>query len=238
MLLPYDGMISCGDFACHNAASNISMDKKEYSERFDRLYSNLLGACDNFYSWKGLQNKDYQPTYNRAKYFWSAVLVALQNEWLIGLAKCFEESRYSASDKVISVYALLRHHPDADRKKETESLVKKHHPVIASISRLRDHQLAHLNAEHLAAPSVLLQKFPINYGEVEDLINDFPRLFTLLNPEPGNWYVLDNYTKEPEREARYTIEKIRFYDQKEKEHVDRYFAGDVDNPFFPPQDSA
>jgi len=213
------------------------MDKTEYKERFDRLYSNLLGACDNFYSWKGLQNKDYELIYDQAKYFWSAVLIALQNEWLLSLAKCFEDSRHSENDRVISVYSLLQHHPDPSRKGQAENLLKKHDKVIKSISRLRDHQLAHLNAGHLAAPSILLQKFPIVYGEVEDLFNDFPNLFSLLNPQPGVGYILDNYTKEPEREAKYTMEKIQYFDVKQKEHMDKFVAGEINSPFFPPKEN-
>lgn len=209
------------------------MNAKEYKDRFDRLYSNLLGACDTFYSWKGLQNKDHEPIYDQAKYFWSAILIALQNEWLLSLARCFEDSRYSERDDVISVRALLKHHPDPMRAQKVKEFLKRHEKVIVHISRLRDYQLAHLNAEHLATPGKLLQKFPIVYGEVEALLVDFPELFSLLNPDPGIGYVLDNYTKEPEREAKYTMTKIQYFDKKRKEHVDRFVSGEIDDPSFP-----
>jgi hypothetical protein len=112
------------------------MDKSEYKARFDSLYSNLLGACATFYTWKGLQDKNYEPAYGRAIYFWSATLIALQNEWLLSLAKCFEESSFSKQNKVISVYALLKHHPDSARAKQVEDFLKKHSKVIQPISRL------------------------------------------------------------------------------------------------------
>jgi hypothetical protein len=210
------------------------MDSSEYKKRFDKLRGNLLGTCDTFYSWKSLQNEDYQPIYDRAKYFWGAVLFALQNEWLLSLAKCFENSKHSKRGEVISVYALLKHHPDPARREQGENLLERHSKVIDSISRLRNHQLAHLNAKHLADPSLLLKKFPINYGEVEGLFNDFPGLLSLLNPEPDVWYMLDNFTKTPEFEAMHMMKKIQFFDEKEKEHIGRFIAGEINDPHFPP----
>ena len=214
------------------------MNKTEYKKRFNRLYSNLLGASAAFYAWKGLQNKNYESLYARANYFWGAVLIALQNEWLLGLAKCFEDSKYSKDGKVISVQALLAHHPDSIRAGEVEDILRKHRKVILSISRLRDHQLAHLNAGHLASPSTLLKKFPIKYEEVEDLLKDFPEVISLLDPESGIYYVLDNYTKEPEREAKNIMEKISYFYKKEKEHLDKFVAGEVNNHSFPPESTS
>ena len=213
------------------------MDKDEYKKRFDSLYSNLLGACATFYSWKGLQEKAYEEIYDGAKYFWGATLIALQNEWLLSLAKCFEDTKYTKDGKVISVQALLKHHPDPVRSQKVAEFLKKHERVLASISRLRDHQLAHLNSEHLASPGKLLQKFPIVYGEIEALLQDFPSLFSLLNPESGVGYGLDNYTKEPEREAKYTMEKIKYFDKKRKEHLDRFVSGEINDPNFPPSET-
>ncbi len=44
-------------------------DNEEHKKRFAVLYSHLLGTSATFYSWKGLQKKDYEPLYGRAKYF-------------------------------------------------------------------------------------------------------------------------------------------------------------------------
>ncbi|MGE5541347.1 MAG: hypothetical protein ACM3TU_03670 [Bacillota bacterium] len=210
------------------------MEVNEYKKRFDQLYSNLLGASATFYSWKSLQNKDYEPIYHKANYFWSATLLALQNEWLLSLAKCFEKSNFSERGQVISVQALLKHHPDPSRRERAETLLKKHERVITSIARLRDHQLAHLNAEHLADPSKLLQRFPVQYDEVESLLEDLSELFTMLNPEPGHGYILDNYTKEPLREGKHTMEKIQYFDRKKEEYLDRFVAGEINDYKFPP----
>ena len=212
------------------------MDKSEYKDRFDSLYSNLLGACATFYTWKGLQDKSYEPTYGHAIYFWSATLIALQNEWLLSLAKCFEESSFSKRNKVISVYALLKHHPDSARAKQVEDFLKKHSKVIRPISRLRDNQLAHFNAKHLKNPAKLLKRFPIDYGEVEDLLNGFPELISLLNPaEERISYGLDNYTKTPEYEAKHIMTKIQHFDHLEKEHLDKFVSGEINDPFYPPR---
>lgn len=209
------------------------MDPEEYKIRFDRLYSNLLGTCDTFYSWKSLQYEQYQPIFDAGKYFWGAVLISLQNEWLLSLAKCFEDSSFSKSDQVISVFGLLKYHTDVARKTQAENLLHKHDKVLKAIARLRDHQLAHLNAAHLQQPHVLLGKFPIVFGEVEDLMNEFPTLFSLLNPEAGIGYILDNYTKEPEREGKYAMKQIQFFNKKREEHMQKYVSGEVESPFLP-----
>lgn len=211
------------------------MNNIEYKNRFNSLYSNLLGACATFYTWKGFQDKSYESIYGRAIYFWSATLIALQNEWLLSLAKCFEESSFSKRNKIISVYALLKYHPDSARAKHVEDFLKKHSKVIRPISRLRDNQLAHLNAKHLKNPTKLLKQFPIDYGEVEDLLKGFPELISLLNPESGIGYGLDNYTKTPEYEAKHIMTKIQHFDHLEQGHLDKFVSGEIDDPFYPPR---
>jgi hypothetical protein len=79
----------------------------------------------------------------------------------------------------------------------------------------------------------LLQKFPIDYGEVEDLFKDFPKLLSYLNPTPEVGYVLDNYTAEPEHEARSIMRKLEYFDKKEAEHLKKFVNGEVDDPRFP-----
>ena len=214
------------------------MNKSEYTRRFDRLYHHLLETCSAFYSWKGLQNKDFEPIYDKAKYFWSSVLIALQNEWLINLAKCFENSTYSEKNKVVSVYALLKHHPDAIRSKMAMEIIEKHKNVISHVQILRHNQLAHLNANHLANPKKLLEKFPIKFGDIEDLISSFPELLSLLNPETGHGYQLINYTEEPEREAKHTMSEIQYFEREYNKHRERFLAGEIDDIKFPPKEDS
>lgn len=209
------------------------MNKSEYARRFELLYSSLLKICGAYYSWKGLQDKSYEPIYARAKYFWGYVFLSLQDEWLLGIANSFEESRWSENNKVISVHALLAHHPDSGRVQEIRAILQKNVKTVKNISILRNHQLAHLNAEHLKNPEALLKRFPINYGEIEDLLGDFPKLLSLLTPKQDHGYILDNFVKEPEHEARYTVHKLQYYDQKEDEHFKKYAGGETDRPHFP-----
>lgn len=206
-----------------------------YKKRFDQLYKTLLWVSATFYSWKGLQNAQYESTYNQEKTFWSVVLSALQDEWLISLAKCFEDSRFSKRNKVVSVYALLQYHPDPIRARKAGSLLQKHKAVLFNISQLRHRQLAHLNAEHLANPKALLRGHPIVYGHVEALLQEFPELISLLNPESGIGYSLGGFVKDPESEAIHVMDKLQYVREKEKEHLDRYSAGEIDDPFFLPR---
>lgn len=213
------------------------MNEGEYRKRFQTLYSNLLGVAATYYSWKGLQDEKYRDVYERAKYFWGAVLIALQNEWLSGLARCFEESSYSDSNKVISVKALLLHYSSPEKAIEVEALLNKHQSVISSIARLRDHQLAHLNAQHLSDPSKLLKRFPVKYDDIEALLKDLPELLSQLNPESGIGYVLHNYTEEPLWEAAWTIKQMQYFNKKEREYLDKFISGESDSFKFPPDDT-
>jgi len=211
-------------------------DDDEYKKRFATLYSHFLGTSATFYSWKGLQKSDYQPLYNRAKYFWGSVLTALQNEWIISLAKCFEESSYSRRNEVISVHALLKHylqrHTDSNKAAKVKALLKKHKRVISNITQLR-HKLAHIDAEYFNNPSDFLKKYPVDFGEVQDLLADFEDLLSSLNPESGVGYSLNNYVKTPEWEAGHVMDEIQFFVDEEAKHFERYSAGETDNQFLP-----
>lgn len=225
-----------GVFKLPNDVLNL-VDNEEYKKRFATLYSHLLGTSATFYSWKGLQKNEYQPLYNRAKYFWGSVLIALQNEWVIGLAKCFEESSYSRRNEVISVHALLKHYlrrqTDSSKADKVKTLLKKHKRVISNIIQLR-HKLAHIDAEYFNNPIDFLKKYPVDYGEVQDLFADFETLLSSLNPKSGVGYSLSNYVKTPEWEAGHAMDEIQFFVEKEKEHLERYSAGETDNPFLLP----
>lgn len=213
------------------------MNATEYKKRFDTLYHYLLEIYATFYSWKSLQDERYELFYDEAKYFWSAVLIALQNEWLLNLAKCFEDSNFAKHDIVISVQALLKHHPDSSRATQVVAILNNHQAVINGILRLRDHQLAHFNADHLSDPKKLLERFPIPFSDVEDLLAQFPELISLMNPASGIGYSLDSFRTEPENEAKYLMEKLRWFKERHKEYMDDFIAGKVSDPFFPPRNT-
>ncbi len=46
-----------------------------------------------FYVWKTLQNSKYNEIYNKDKYFWTAVIYSLRDNFLMELAKIFEETK-------------------------------------------------------------------------------------------------------------------------------------------------
>lgn len=226
-----------GFFKHPNDVLNLA-DNEEYKKRFAILYSHLLGTSATFYSWKGLQKKEYEPLYGRAKYFWGSILIALQNEWVISIAKCFEKSSYSRRNEVISVHALLKHylrgHTDSSKADKVKALLTKHKKVISNIYQLR-HKLAHIDAKYFDNPSEFLKKYPVNYGEVEDLLADFASLLSSLNPESGHGYSLDNFVKTPEWEAGHAMDEINFYIQEEKKHLDKFSAGETNDPFLLPR---
>ncbi len=115
-----------------------------------------------------------------------------------------------------------------------KALLKKHERVISNIYQLR-HKLAHIDAKYFDNPSGFLKKYPVDYGEVEDLLADFADLLSSLNPESGIGYSLDNFVKTPEWEAVRAMDEISFYVQEEKKHLDRFSAGETDDPFLLPR---
>ncbi len=212
------------------------MLEEEYKSKFEKIYQAAGEAHMDFYTWKGMQNPEFNETYKHFPSFWKATMHALENCWLNALAKLYEDSKYSRSGQVISIFGLLPHHPDAERKLKIESSLEEHKDLIQNIDKLRDHQLAHNNAKHLLNPEKLLQKFPIKYAEVENLLKMTCELLNLFNWETGHHYEFKMLNEDSERASQEIIKTVQFFIEERKKYLDRFVKGEVDSPHFPPKE--
>ncbi|MDE1945458.1 MAG: hypothetical protein KGI03_04295 [Patescibacteria group bacterium] len=206
-----------------------------YEKKFEQLQQRLVSAYATFYVWKALQNDAYNKIYKHHNPFWAAVLPALQHEWLIELARVYEDSSWSKAGVVVSAQALAREAPNAARAKEAVDLLQANNSTIQSIGRLRDNQLAHNNARHLSDPKKLLEKFPLKYADIEDVFELTHKILSLLHPEDGHGYMLDHVKKEAEIHTKGLMELVWWVQQKRDQHREEWRKTGVGSIHFPPE---
>lgn len=211
----------------------LGMSEISYKEKFEQFQHLMLAAFGTFYVWKSLQNEEYNDVYKMDGSFWSAVLPALQHEWFIGLARLFEESRYSSEGRVISVYVLMREHPDSVRVKEVGEFLKRNGRVLNNIARIRDHRHAHNNAQFLISPKDFQKRFEIKYSELEEIFEFANKLLGILHPEDDHGYVLDHLKKEAQTHTEDIVRAVRHFFAERNEHRKKWAHGEVDDPDFP-----
>ncbi len=123
-------------------------DLTEHEKETNVLHELLKQAHYVFYVWKALQNEKYNSIYATNHFFWRATLDSLQNEWLMLLAKVYENSSHSKSGKVLSVYYLLDKQKDSIRAQKAKVILDEHKETIENICILRSNRLAHTNQTH------------------------------------------------------------------------------------------
>lgn len=215
------------------------MEDEEYKNRFEKLYQSLTRAHLFFYVWKGLQNKAYQPQFDKDKNFWVATMFSLEEAWLQALSNIFENSKYSEQSKVISVYSLIDNQKDVKRKARAEEIIAENGDTLKNLAILRHHQLSHYNAQHLLNPGDILKKFPIKYGAVEKILGITEELLHCLHPESIHSYSFDGFNEESERSSKLVMKRIGHFLKEEKKHYDKLRSeGDMRYvPFSPDEEN-
>jgi len=193
------------------------MKKNEYKERFEKLYNQITEIIVIFNVWKGLQNKEFESTFSENNYFWSAVLHSLEDNYLTLLAKIFEKSKHSERNKIISVYSVINYQSDMERAKKARKIINKNKNVIENIQILRHNKLAHNNANFASNPSVVLEKFPIKYKEIKDLLEISSELLSALNPDSGHGYLLDTLIEGSQNDSKDIIKKLKYYSKNNRQ---------------------
>jgi len=208
-----------------------------YEEKFKQLQNLLLAAFETFYTWKTLQNEEYNDLYKINSGFWGAVIPALQHEWFIGLARLFEDSQYARSGAIVSVYSLISEHPNKERAAQATEFLDKNKKVINNIARIRDHRHAHNNANFLVNPKDFEKRFSIKYSELESMFEFSDQLLGILHPEDEHGYMLNHLKEEAERDTKGVVEGLRYFNTKRNEHRQRWLKDRVGSIHFPPKES-
>jgi hypothetical protein len=209
------------------------MDVKEYERRFEKAYSRLVEAHGFFFVWRALQKKEYEEYWKGTANFWNPVISALDQSWMLSLAKIYENSSYSKNDEVISIHSLVEHQPDTKRKEEARKLLEEKKNLLKNIEIVRHHILAHNNAEHKISREEVFKRFPIKYAEIEALFSMTEELFHLLHPEPNHSLSMEGFNEKCETDVKAVMKKMKFWEDELLKHYERIKNGEPYSDFPP-----
>jgi hypothetical protein len=210
------------------------MDPKEYKRRFEKAYARLVEAHGFFFVWRALQKKEYEPLWKGTANFWGAVIPALDQSWMLALAKIYENSSHSKNDTVISIYSLVEHQADAQRKAAAQKLLDSKEDLLKNIGIVRHHILAHTNAEHKVTREELFKKYPIKYKEIEELFAMTEQLFHLLHPEPNHGLSMEGFNEKCGKDVELVMKKLKYYNDERLKHFEKIKEG-MPYTEFPPK---
>lgn len=209
------------------------MTIEEYERRFEKAYSRLVEAHGFFFVWRALQKKEYEEYWKGTENFWKPVISALDQSWMLSLAKIYENSSYSKNDEVISIHSLVEHQPDTKRKDVAKKLLEEKKVLLKRIEIIRNHILAHNNAEHKISREEVFKRFPIKYAEIEDLFAITEELFHLLHPEPNHSLSMEGFNKKCEEDVKSVMKKMKFWEDELLKHHERINSGEPYSGFPP-----
>jgi len=155
-------------------------------EDFKKFNDLILQLASQFFVWEYLyiENQKNISAYNLRSHFWTPVLRALFDDFLLLLANIFDNK----DDRILSVYKLLESTQDKNKKDSLLSEIRKHDVIIKQIITWRCNILAHKNASFVQNPDQLAKKFPIYHNDAKDLLNLLVRVIQEIAPNDGEYY--------------------------------------------------
>ena len=180
-----------------------------------------------FYVWKTLQNNNYNKIYNKDKYFWTAVIYSLRDNFLIELAKIFEKTK---KYNILSIHYLLDLIPKGEEREDIEKEISNYKPTIDNLIKWRGNLLAHRNKYFALNSNELSKRFPIKNDEIEKLINLLEKMLgkiDSLRTKKGIVYTFSLIKEESQKdteniiknlELAYKVKKEQFEEELKKYH--------------------
>jgi hypothetical protein len=145
----------------------MSVSKKE----IDSLSTIIDGAWQYFCCWRYLQNKRYNPVYSRknsngleSRYtnFWKVVIVALQNEFCLAIARLIDSPEYKKR-KRLSLKYFIENSGDIGIKLTKKLQEQEYDKYQKAIKKFRDEKLGHNDLD-----TYILEGTHIIPGKTED----------------------------------------------------------------------
>lgn len=135
---------------------------------FKRLSYLVFQIMHQFFVWRHLQRPEYDSAYKDRKHFWTTVIIALYEAFLLNLANIFDEK----DKRVLSVYTFLEKLKDKTKRQTLVDLVHsaKYENALKRLSQWRNNMLAHKNMHFVLNPKELTARFPFTYEEIENLL--------------------------------------------------------------------
>jgi len=211
------------------------MDKNDFDNYITKVRNNVSNIHNGFYVWRGLNKKEYNETYNKNKYFWGIVLSSLRLDWLLGIAKIFEEPK--ENKEVISIPFLLKFVPEGDKKEKIKKEIDKQKPILGNLWEWRCKILAHHDKVVADNQKDFYEEYSIKGGDIENLLISIKDILGLIKSsmlDHSEVYSFKIFQEESERDDEQIIKKLEYFDQERKKHMEKFIKGEVDNLNFPP----
>lgn len=182
------------------------MKNNEINIYITKIRNNLENIYNAFYLWKSLQNAEYNIVYNKYRYFWGIVIVSVQQKWLLGIPKLFEESR-KGSREVISIPFLLKFIPEGKDKEEIKKEIDKQKSILKNIKIWRNKILAH--QDKIVADDIkeFYIKFPIKGKQVEILLSSIEKIIGRINSATNKSPIIYSYCRF-KKESKQNLDEI------------------------------
>jgi len=168
------------------------MDNNEIRNYIKKISNNFDSVYNAFYLWKNLQNSNYNIIYNEYKYFWGIVVIGLQQYWLLGIPKLFEEPR-KGSWEVISIPFLLKLIPEGKDKVEIKKEIDLQKPILNNFKKWRNKILAHQDKSFVDDAKEFYKEYPIKGEQVETLLSSIAKIIGMIESTTVNTSIIYAY---------------------------------------------
>lgn len=175
----------------------ISWNEKTWEKGFAVFYKEIQEAFSSFYVWKALQKKEYNKIFEKNGYFWSSVLGSLKTDFLIRLARAYEDSRFTKKDgSVFSAYSICS---NIDLP-EAKSILDKNKDLLHKLGDWRDQTLMHNDIN---------PKLPkIKNGDIEKIFGISKKLLPLLDPNKRE-FLFNSFQGSLEKDVKKVILSLK-----------------------------
>ena len=146
------------------------------------IHSQLKEATRAYYLWKELLgNNKYNSCYDRNQCFWGSVIYSLEGRWTSLLSKILESNSYTKSGKVISLLGILERDPALEQGM-VKVFILKHKSFFNNLTSLRNNWFSHTNKGYAFDVKLLTKTYPLDFIEIEKVLNTLPQILSALNP--------------------------------------------------------
>jgi len=213
------------------------MKENDFENYISKIRNSISNIHNGFYIWRGLNKKEYYPIFNENKYFWGIVLASLQLDWLLGIAKIFEEPK--KGQEVVSIPFLLNSVSEGEKKEKIKEKIGKQKPILDNLWEWRCKILAHQDKVIADNPQDFYKEYPIKKEDIENLLLSVKDILGLIKSSTLNHsevYSFKTIQEESERDDSEVIKKLEYFDQEKKKHMKKFKKDEVNSPYFPPSD--
>ena len=193
------------------------MEENYFEKYFTKIYNNIANIHNAFYIWRGLNKKEYTKIYNENKYFWGIVLVSLQLDWLLEIAKVFEVPK--EGKEVVSIPFILGFVPEGEKKEEIKKEIDKQKLILDNLWQWRCKILVHQDKIVVDNTADFYKEYPIKGGEIENLLDSIKHILGLIKSSKADHsesYSFKIFEEESEKDDEQIIQKLEYFNRERK----------------------